>query len=105
MRDPKGKPGCLRETVASVPIRPKCSKGRARSAKDGSGTAGASVGGPACLRVDGEDIIGSLQYRIPGRATAERNASCGRQQTQMTRQSLLRGNLPALVTVHKLMKP
>ncbi len=56
MRDPKGKPGCFRESVDNAPIRPRWSSVRARSAKDGSGTTGASLVVPACFLLDEEDI-------------------------------------------------
>src|SRR5438034_9524658 len=44
-----GWPGCRRDSVASVPVRPRYASVRARSAKVGSGTVGGSGpgGGPA----------------------------------------------------------
>jgi len=58
IRDPKGKPGCLRERVERLPMRPKYTKVRARSANEGSGTAGWSLAAPvpACFLADEEDI-------------------------------------------------
>src|SRR5487761_388705 len=57
MTDPNGNPGCLRESVERLPIRPKYTKVRARSANEGSGIAGKSlaVPGPACFPTN-EDI-------------------------------------------------
>src|SRR6267142_2052749 len=54
MTDANGWPGCRRESVASVPVRPRYASVRARSAKVGSGTAGASSarGGPAWRLMD-----------------------------------------------------
>src|SRR5262245_4391920 len=49
MTDANGCPGCLRESVASAPLRPRYTSVRARSAYVGSGIAGVSSrrGGPA----------------------------------------------------------
>jgi hypothetical protein len=56
--DPKGKPGCLRERVERLPMRPKCIRVRARSAKDGSAAVGWSFAAPEppCFPVDEEAI-------------------------------------------------
>src|SRR6266446_3483700 len=55
MTEPKGYPGCRRESVESVPVRPSSTSVRARSAKAGSGTGGApdDDGGPR-WRLTGE---------------------------------------------------
>src|SRR5262245_495548 len=49
MTDANGCPGCLRESVASAPLRPRYASVRARSAYVGSGITGVSSrrGGPA----------------------------------------------------------
>jgi len=63
MTEPKGNPGCLRECVAKLPIRPRCVKVRARSASDGSGTgARCGAGGPACRPKVAIDRIFPLSY-------------------------------------------
>src|SRR6266849_6774451 len=56
--DPKGKPCCLRESVERLPIRPRYTKVRARSAKVGSATAGWLLPAPepACFPAGNEDI-------------------------------------------------
>jgi hypothetical protein len=56
--DTKGKPGCLRESVERLPMRPKYTKVRARSENEGSGIMGWSCAAPvaACFLMDGEDI-------------------------------------------------
>src|SRR6266851_2216926 len=61
--DPKGNPGCLRERVERLPMRPKYTKVRARSAKEGSATVCWSLAapGPACFPVDKEDIAARPQ--------------------------------------------
>src|SRR5580700_4656810 len=58
MTDPKGKPGCFRERVERLPMRPRYTRVRARSANEGSATGGWSLAalGPACFPVDREDI-------------------------------------------------
>src|ERR1039457_4029121 len=57
INDPKGKPGCFRDKVERLPMRPKCINVRALSANDGSGTAGRLfVAPPACFPEDEEDI-------------------------------------------------
>jgi len=57
--DPKGNPGCLRERVERLPMRPKYTKVRARSENEGSGTVGSSLAAPvpACFLMDEEDIV------------------------------------------------
>ena len=57
--DPKGSPGCLRESVDRLPMRPKYPKVRARSENEGSGTVGWSLAAPlpACFLIDEEDIV------------------------------------------------
>src|SRR5712692_3711733 len=67
--DPKGNPACLRERVERLPMRAKYTKVRARSANDGSGTAGWLLAAPvpACFLKDEEDIAappGSLNNRV-----------------------------------------
>src|SRR5712692_7697552 len=56
--DPKGNPACLRERVERLPMRAKYTKVRARSANEGSGTAGWLLAAPvpACFLKDEEDI-------------------------------------------------
>src|SRR5579872_2104047 len=50
MTDPKGNPGCFRDSVDRLPVRPKYISVRARSANAGSGSVGRSLGpGPACF--------------------------------------------------------
>ena|SRR5437016_11433700 len=55
--DPNGNPGCLRERVERLPMRPKYTKVRARWANEGSGTAGWSLAAPVppCFLMDEED--------------------------------------------------
>src|SRR5512134_3467225 len=50
MTEANGCPGCLRDTVASVPVSPRWARVRARSAYVGSGGVEglAPAGGPAC---------------------------------------------------------
>lgn len=64
--DPKGNPCCLREMVERVPIRPRYTSVRARSANVGSATAGwlPVTPEPACFPIDIEDI--SLPPLIAG---------------------------------------
>src|SRR5271157_6383802 len=58
INDPNGKPGCLRDWVERLPIRPKCINVRALSANEGSGTADWPLVAPlACFPKDEEDII------------------------------------------------
>src|SRR5712692_6327632 len=69
--DPKGNPACLRERVERLPMRAKYTKVRARSANEGSGTAGWLLAAPvpACFLKDEEDIAappGSLNTCISG---------------------------------------
>src|SRR5260221_2644189 len=56
--DPKGNPCCLRESVESVPIRPRYNKVRTRSANVGSAAAGWLLVAlePACFPNGNEDI-------------------------------------------------
>src|SRR5580704_11314264 len=56
--DPNGKPCCLRESVERLPIRPRYTKVRARSANVGSATAAwlLAVPEPACFPAGNEDI-------------------------------------------------
>src|ERR1019366_1136001 len=57
INDPKGKPGCFRESVERLPMRLECISVRARSANDGSGTADWPLVAPlACFPKDEEDI-------------------------------------------------
>src|SRR6266566_4935269 len=60
MTDPNWNPGCFRERVERLPMRPKYIRVRARSANAGSGTAGWSLAGPvaACFLMDEEVMIG-----------------------------------------------
>src|ERR1700733_2622288 len=60
--EPKGKPGCLRESVESVATLERCSSVRARSACVGSGTGGCGLGlnGAACW-VDMVESFPSLE--------------------------------------------
>ena len=59
-KDPKGNPGCLRDWVERLPIRPKCINVRALSANEGSGTADWPLVVPlACFPKDEEDIVDS----------------------------------------------
>ena len=66
MTDPNGCPGCRRESVASMPVRPKWTSVDARSA--GLGSAGASVpgaaGGPACRFIG---LLIESPFSFPGR--------------------------------------
>jgi hypothetical protein len=65
--DPNGNPGCLRESVERLPIWPKWSKVRARSANDGSGIGGCALAGTglACFLMD-EDILISPEVGFAG---------------------------------------
>src|SRR5580692_8275345 len=56
--DPKGNPGCLRESVERLPTRPRYTRVRARSANVGSATAGWLLAAPepACFPAGNEDI-------------------------------------------------
>ena len=57
INDPNGKPGCLRDWVERLPIRPKCINVRALSANEGSGTADWPLVEPlACFPKNEEDI-------------------------------------------------
>src|SRR5437762_6082131 len=69
MTDPNGNPGCFRERVERLPMRPKYIRVRARSANAGSGTAGWSLAGPvpACFLLDQVIIRGLLLCFFVGR--------------------------------------
>src|SRR5271157_6614565 len=65
INDPKGKPGCLRDWVERLPMRPECINVRARSANEGSGTADWPLVAPlACFPKDEEDI-GDYSLGLP----------------------------------------
>src|SRR5579863_282160 len=59
MTDPNGNPGCFRDRVERLPMRPRYIRVRVRSANVGSGTGGWSVAGPgpACFLVGEEGIV------------------------------------------------
>jgi hypothetical protein len=57
MIDPKGNRSCLSECVERLPMRPKCKRVRARSAKEGSGRGGWLLGDSACFLAIDEDIL------------------------------------------------
>src|ERR1700690_303472 len=63
MTDPNGNPGCLRDRVERLPMRPRYIRVRARSAYEGSGTVGVSLAGPgpACFLL-GEEVIAISCY-------------------------------------------
>src|SRR5271165_4273880 len=57
INDPNGNPCCFRDRVERLPMRPECINVRARSANEGSGTAGWPLVAPAaCFPKDEEDI-------------------------------------------------
>jgi hypothetical protein len=76
--DPNGNPGCFSDCVDRLPIRPRCSNVRARSAYEGSGTLGRSLGGPACFLVE-EDIkfLFSFQFLVPTNSAHKSTDSVG----------------------------
>src|SRR5271157_811020 len=66
INDPKGDPGCLRDRVERLPMRPECINVRALSANEGSGIADWPLVTPlACFPEEEEDIAEhSLGMRI-----------------------------------------
>ena len=66
MIDPNGCPGWRRESVASMPVRPRWTSVDARSAGLGSGGASApgAVGGPACRLIG---LLMDSPFSFPGR--------------------------------------